>query len=78
MCARKTDVSSANSVAISLCVIPGMWKPDSFERLSMQARGSIAMSKSRHERGSPCLTPRYTLKGVLASPFMTTTVVACL
>jgi hypothetical protein len=62
-------VSSANSVAINRSVSRGILKPLREDWRSASARGSIARLNSRYDRGSPCLTPRVTLKGdVLLAP----------
>ena len=60
---RNTVVSSANRVVfIGYCLL-GKRKPCRSDCLMASASGSIAMSNRRHDRGSPCRTPRITLKG---------------
>jgi hypothetical protein len=72
-------VLSANSFITSYSAWPGTCMPcipRSF--LILQASGSIAMSKSGHERGLPCHTPLVTRYGSLLIPFIITTVWAFL
>src|ERR1700677_943596 len=75
-CDKKTVVSSAKRVVISLFSTPGISKPFRFERLNIFASGSMAISNNRHDMGSPCRTPRETLKGELKTPLTITLVSA--
>ena len=71
-------VSSANMLILGFCGMLGMLIPlMSGLFLILHASGSIARSKRGDESGSPCRTPRWTLKGVLRTPFMAILVVAC-
>src|SRR5882762_5016036 len=73
---KKTVVSSANRVVISLFSTPGITRPFKLEHRSILASGSIAMSNNRHDIGSPCRTPLETLKGELRTPLTITLVSA--
>ncbi len=75
---RKSMVSSANSLILGLCGAFGMSiLIISRSDLMLQASGSIARLKRGHDSGSPCWTPRWTLKGRLSTPLIATVVVAC-
>jgi hypothetical protein len=70
---RYTVVLSMNRFTISLPSTPGKVRPSSsLQFLSLHARGSIARSKRRQERGSPCCTPLVTWNGLLNMPFIAT------
>jgi hypothetical protein len=58
-------VSSANRVAMSFSLLTS--------RIPV-ASDSIVRSNSRHDNGSPCQTPQYTLKGALSTPLIMTLV----
>ena len=73
---KKTVVSSANRKVMRRCMSPGTWKPWMGEHRSSSARGSIARSKRRQERGSPCRTPLVTWYGSLRKPLIMTWVCA--
>ena len=45
--------------------------------LTVHARGSMDRSNRRHDRGSPCHTPRVILKVSLRTPFTITRELAC-
>lgn len=58
---RNTVVLSAYKLTITFPGAPGIWKPaKSGEALSIHARGSMAKSKSKQDKGSPWRTPRVT------------------
>lgn len=70
-------MSSAYMFTIIFSAIPGIWYPFNVgDWRSAHASGSIARSKSKQDSGSPCLTPRVTLKGVLRNPLIATLVYA--
>src|ERR1700761_2568109 len=73
---RKIVVSSAKSDTTKFLFVPGILTPFRSAVRMRQANGSIARLNKRHERGSPCLTPRITIYGSLIIPFTITTVFA--
>ena len=75
-CDKKTVVSSAKRVVISLFSTPGISKPFRFESLNIFESGSMAISNNRHDMGSPCRISRETLKGELKTPLTITLVSA--
>src|ERR1700683_1352256 len=75
-CDKKTVVSSAKRVVISLFSTTGILKPFRFESLNIFVSGSMAISNNRHDMGSPCWPPQEILKGELKTPLTITLVSA--